>query len=212
MERKLKSPLEIFNAWAEKYQDKFMDTALYHNSFDIFGEMTTAPNAQILDIGCGPGNITKYLLSKRADFKIVGIDLAPNMISLAKANNPSADFQVIDCREISKIDIRFDGIVCGFCLPYLSPAESQKLIADCAKLLKPEGTIYISTMEEDAVNHSGIKKNSAGEETYIHYYSEKQLRYILEFNNFNLVDIQRKTYIYNNCEVTDIILIAKSKC
>ena len=155
-----KSSIDIFNSRAEEYQDKFMDTCLYHDSFDIFCKMTSLENAAIFDIGCGPGNISKYLLSKRPDLKILGIDLAPNMISLAQANNPTAGFVVMDCREIFKINDRFDGIVCGFCLPYLTPEEFRQLIADCATLLKSKGTFYIGTMEEDALNQSGIKINS----------------------------------------------------
>ena len=42
---------------------------------------------QVLEIACGPGNITKYISRLRPDFQITAIDLSPNMIELAKANN-----------------------------------------------------------------------------------------------------------------------------
>ena len=42
------------------------------------------PNSKIWEIGCGPGNITKYILSKLPDLNIFGIDIAPNRIELAK--------------------------------------------------------------------------------------------------------------------------------
>ena len=43
------------------------------NTNDICN-LITKDKAKLLEIGCGPGNITKYLLSKRTDFNIFGID------------------------------------------------------------------------------------------------------------------------------------------
>src|SRR5690606_3808601 len=100
-----------------------------------------------LEIGCGPGNITKYLLSKKPDFDILGIDIAPNMVELAKQNNPTAHFALMDCRQINQLDTKFDGIIGGFCLPYLTRVESEKLISDASDLLNDNGLIYLSFVE-----------------------------------------------------------------
>ena len=74
---------ETFNTWnkiALLYQDKFMDLDLYNESYDSFCELIPKQQASILEIGCGPGNITQYILTKRPDFIIEGIDVAPNMV------------------------------------------------------------------------------------------------------------------------------------
>ena len=92
--------IETWNHIAKLYQEKFMDLALYNDSYDYFCRALDKPQAKILEIGCGPGNITKYLLFKRPDFEILGIDVAPNMISLAQQNIPAAHFEVMDARLI----------------------------------------------------------------------------------------------------------------
>ena len=46
-------------------------------------------NSKLFEIGCGPGNITKYLIYKNPNYKILATDAAPNMIALAKKNNPT---------------------------------------------------------------------------------------------------------------------------
>jgi len=125
-----KETFETWNKVASLYQDKFMDLDLYNDTYDFICNSITRDNATILEIGCGPGNITKYLLSKRPDFDIYGIDIAPNMIELAKKNNPSASFAIMDSRQISNIETKYDGIICGFCLPYLSHSDSKKFIRD----------------------------------------------------------------------------------
>ena len=118
---------DTWNKVAILYQDKFMDLDLYNYSYDIFCGLLAKQNSKILEIGCGPGNISKYLSSKRDDLVIEGIDYSPNMIDLARKNIPAAKFQVLDVRQIEILEGKFDGIVCGFCIPYISRSECSKL-------------------------------------------------------------------------------------
>ncbi len=205
---KSKMAVEVFDKRANDYQAKFMDLDLYHDTFDIFCNNITKENPDILELACGPGNITKYLLKKRPDFKILGTDLAPNMIDLAKINNPSAIFQLMDCRDIDKIDKKYDAIMCGFGLPYLSKEESIKLISDACKLLNAHGVLYLSTMEDD-YSKSGLQRSSYGDEAYIHYHQADYLTKALQENSFRIIDIQRKDYpTTNETKITDLVIIA----
>lgn len=198
----------IFNKLATQYQDKFMDTSMYHDTFDLFCGHIKTQNAGILELACGPGNITRYLLYRRPDFKILGLDLAPNMVRLAKANNPQADFQVMDCRDIYKITKKYNAIMCGFCLPYLSKPETLDLIKDASLLLKPGGVLYLSTMEDD-YSTSGLRKGSTGDEIYMHYYRESDLVEVLNKNQFTIMNLRRKQYQERQDQMTtDLIIIA----
>src|ERR1035437_9218531 len=190
---KTKIAVGVFNKLAKQYQDKFMDVNLYGDTFDLFCDSIKTKKPEILELACGPGNITKYLLAKRPDFKILGIDLAPNMIALAKINNPKAKFKVMDCRDIRTINKKYDAIMCGFCLPYLSKDETIKLIGDASSLLKSNGVVYISTMEDD-YSKSGLKKGSRGDEIFMHYHEADYLVHTLKENGLNIIDLQRKIY------------------
>ncbi len=64
-----------------------MDLDLYNDTYDRFCEEVNIDKATILDIMCGPGNITKYLFNKRPGFRIKEIDTSSNMIELPKAND-----------------------------------------------------------------------------------------------------------------------------
>lgn len=158
---KYKETFDTWNNIASIYQDKFMDLNLYNDSYDFICNSVTKQKAKLLEIGCGPGNITKYLLSKRPDFDIFGIDIAPNMIELAKLNNPTANFEVMDSREINHLDTKYDGIICGFCLPYLSSNESNQLISNSYHLLNENGLLYLSFVEGDP-DKSDFKVGSGG--------------------------------------------------
>ena len=198
---------EVFDRNAQAYEDKYMDTSLYHDTFDLFCDKIPVQNANILEIACGPGNITKYLLLKRPDFKIFGIDLAPKMIALARINNPSAEYALMDCREISKIDKKYDGIMCGFCLPYLSRAEAIQLISDASNLLTAHGILYLSTMEDDH-SKSGLQQSGSGDEVYVNYHQEDYLTSALTSNGFDIICVQFKDFRNGNATATDLVIIS----
>lgn len=203
---KSKAAAAIFDKHARLYQEKYMDTDLYHDTFDLFCEHVVQENAEILELACGPGNITAYLLKKRPDFKWLGTDLSPNMIELAKSNNPGAEFQLLDCRELNRLNKRYDGIVCGFALPYLSKEEAIRLIGDAAGALKPGGILYLSTMEDD-YGKSGPRQSSTGDWIYMHYHQADYLTQALDQNGFNILHLQRKIYS-DGSGIIDLVIIA----
>ena len=196
---KYEETFETWNKVASLYQDKFMDLDIYNDTYDFICNSITKARAKILEIGCGPGNITKYLLSARPDFVILGIDIAPTMIKLAQKNNPTARFDTMDIRKIDEIKSKYDGIICGFCLPYLSLTDSQKLLADCYSLLTEEGLIYISFVEGNP-NKSGFKTASSGDRTFFYYYSLDDITQQLSKNNFDLLKIFNVDYKRNETE------------
>jgi cyclopropane fatty-acyl-phospholipid synthase-like methyltransferase len=203
-----------FQTWdqlASQYQEKFMDLALYNDTYDLFCQEIETRNARVLEVGCGPGNITKYLLSKRPDLQIEAIDISPNMIKLAQANNPTADFKLMDCREIDTFTIPVDAIVCGFCMPYLSKEDTEKFIKDSAALLTKGGTLYFSTIE-GSYARSGYETSSDGKhKMFVHYYEEAYLQEILKQNGFHLVHLERKQYPKKEEITTHLIFIARKK-
>ena len=207
---KTKIAVDIFDKRAEEYQNKFMHFDLYDDTFDIFHKNIQVQNAKILDIACGPGNITRYLLNHRPDFKIVGIDLSPKMIALAKLNNPGAEFILSDIRKLRKHKNKYAGIICGFGLPYLSREEAIKFIADARTLLDLNGILYLSTMEDD-YSKSGFKTGSSGEKIHIYYHQRDYLVQALKENGLSILDLKRKNYPEKDGTVTiDLIIIAKA--
>ena len=180
---------ETFKTWdkiANLYQDKFIDLDLYNHTYDFILDLIPADGAKILDIGCGPGNITKYLLSKRPDLDVFGIDISPNMITLAKKNNPKASFRTMDSRQISVLKTKYDGIVCGFCLPYLSQCDSANLISECSDLLHENGMIYLSFVEGDP-GKSDYQVGSTGDRAFFYFHKVDVLTDQLTNNGFDII-------------------------
>src|SRR5262245_44968425 len=196
----------VFNKLADIYQVKFMDVSPYAHLLDGFIDALPKTDSAILEIACGPGNITKYLLAKNGRLKILGIDLAPRMIELARENCPQATFEVRDCRTISELSDVYNGIVCAFCTPYLSKEEVILLIKDAAKLLKEEGILYLSTIE-GVYENSGFRKSSTGDEVYQYFYSYADMQVVFDQSNLMILSHEKINAGYN--ADTDLIFLAK---
>jgi predicted TPR repeat methyltransferase len=208
---KTKIAIEVFDGCADLYEEKFMDVSAYHETFNLFCEAVEPLNASIFEMACGPGNITKYLLSERPDFNILATDLSSNMLELAKANNPTAEFQLMDCRAVKEAERTFDAVMCGFCLPYISKEDTIQLIADVADVLNPNGVFYISTMEND-YSKSGLVPPSSGvgPSVFIHYHEAEYLTKALEENGFAFLNLQRIDYTQaDGSVIQDLVIVAR---
>ncbi|MBL7913588.1 MAG: methyltransferase domain-containing protein [Bacteroidia bacterium] len=199
----------VFNKLATLYAQKYMDVSGYSESLEKLGELLHASEGTVLELGCGPGNITRFMLDRFPHLKITGIDLAPDMIAIAKSLNPEATFEVMDCREINKIDSKFDAVLCGFCLPYLSRQEAIQLITDSAVKLNAKGVIYISTMEDNN-SKSGYVSGSTGDKIFMNYHECSYLTEALRNENFEVVYEKHLPLAADPENITkDLVLIAK---
>ncbi len=201
---------ETFDTWdkmSELYQQKFMHMDIYNQTYDVFLHLLKSAQSTLLELGCGPGNITQYLLKQKPELKIFGTDISPNMIELARRNNPQAEFEVMDCRDIEKVNKRFDGIVIGFCLPYLSDSDAKKLIQNCHSLLKENGALYISFVAGPS-SKSGWKTNSYGDRVYFHYHEKETLQTLLNEYEFEAA-LEMEVPFHQQGEVHNIFITKK---
>lgn len=186
-----------------------MDLAMYDESYRQFCELLRPGGARVLDAACGPGNVSRCLMTQRPDLELLGIDLAPQMVELARKAVPSARFSVHDCRALAGLKLRFDGIICAFGLPYFSWPEAAAFISAAGRALEPQGVLYISTMlgrSED----SGLQRCSSGDQVYVNYHSADQLIASLEGCGFSIIHQKRmQSPGAAPKATTDLILIAR---
>ena len=153
--------VNVYNDHVKEYVNRFMDLGLYRDTFDAFLELVPV-NAKILELGCGPGNVVKYLRSKRSDLDIFGIDLAPEMIKEARRQNPDSKFEVMDIRDAGEISQQFDAVIAAFCLPYISYGDAPALFANCRKLVADNGVLYVSCRLASLTRMNFMERSGGG--------------------------------------------------
>jgi SAM-dependent methyltransferase len=198
-----------FHKRADLYRDKFMGLTMYDDSYREFCELLRRGRPRVLDAACGPGNVSRYLMAQRPDLDLLGIDLAPRMVELACEAVPLAHFAVHDCRHLPDLQLRFDGIICAFGLPYLSREEATAFIRAAGQALEPGGVFYLSTMLGKSED-SGFQHCSTGDQVYINYQCEDEVMGSLQKCGFTLLKQSRLPSPSAAAKrTTDLIVIAK---
>jgi len=55
--------------------------------------------AEVIDLGCGPGNVTRYLRERWPEARITGVDNSPEMLAEAAKAHPATDWVAADLAE-----------------------------------------------------------------------------------------------------------------
>ncbi len=93
----------------------------------------------VLDVGCGPG-ILSAQLAKHAGH-VSGIDFSEKMVTAARAENPSLNFEVANAEKLPFPDSSFNTAVCCYTAHHF--ARPVIVFDEIARVLKPGGRIVI---------------------------------------------------------------------
>ena len=168
--------------WIKKEQylyEKDIEIMHAHKGYSNFSKILRSfipKGVKVLDVGCNKGLETKIIAEKN---EVVGIDLYPDFIEVAKSRNINA--QVMDFHNITFVE-EFD---CVYLNNVLEHAQfPAKVIEGCFRALKKRGGILIVGMPLDG-NSLKIKDPA-------HFYRAKKEDVIslLINRSFNLLKIK----------------------
>jgi len=191
-----------------EFENKFMEYPPYIQQIREFINLLK-PGIEVLDLGCGPGNVSRQLLLSGKEFIIKGIDLSEEMIKLARENVPCGDFSCQDIREISFKAQTFDVIFLSFCIVHLTDMELVLLIQKVSNYLRKEGKLYLSFMDG---KKDGFERTSFSEdEIYFYYHSSDSVEKLLKANNLSIINLTKQDYPENGGSITTDIFIFAEK-
>lgn len=197
--------VKVFDKHASEYQEKYMDVSLYSKSLNYF--LSKLPEkAKLFELGCGPGNIARYILSQKPQLVLTATDLSPEMLKLAEKNNPGIKTALLDCRNLRNDKNFNDAIICSFCIPYLNPSETERVIQNISSKLNDNGLLYLSFIKGESET-TELQVSKKGDKLYTHYYSAEFLTKILEANHFNI--LHTSEYLSYDAIHTDVVLVAE---
>ncbi len=118
------------------------------------------PDAQVLDLACGPGGWVLDVAYEQPDIQVCGVDVSRIMIDYANARAQSqqivnATFGVMDIRQpLDFTAASFDLINARFLYVALKRDEWPTLIAECKRLLRPGGILRLTEVDDFGVTSS----------------------------------------------------------
>ena len=105
-------------------------------------------DGQVLDVGCGTGDLSIELFEKSAA-RVVGIDFCRPMLSLAKEKAPQLRFIEGDALRLPFADEEFEAVTIAFALRNLSSVERG--LVELRRVLKPRGLLAVLEFSEPTV-------------------------------------------------------------
>jgi ubiquinone/menaquinone biosynthesis C-methylase UbiE len=107
--------------------------------------------SKVLDIGCGSGRVTKFLVDH--DLNVVGIDISRNMLKLAKQKVPKAKFRRLDMRNLDFLRESFDAALALYSIIHVPRKYHSGIFVKINQVLKPEGIALISVGGSNLENY-----------------------------------------------------------
>jgi SAM-dependent methyltransferase len=137
-----------YDTWAADYAERFqaelaakpMDRAL----LAAFAELVRGAGGglPVADLGCGPGHVTAHL--NGLGLTAFGVDLAPEMITVARLSHPELRFEVGSMTALDLPDGSLGGIVAFYSIIHLPDAELPRVFAEFHRVLAPGGQLLLA--------------------------------------------------------------------
>lgn len=105
----------------------------------------------VLDAGCGPGRITRYLADRGVD--AFGVDLSPAMIRVAQILHPDLQFTAgsIDALAIESGSVA--GVLAWYSIIHTPPEELSVVLAEFLRVLQPGGWLLTGQQSGVGTRH-----------------------------------------------------------
>ncbi|MET7278404.1 class I SAM-dependent methyltransferase [Kribbella sp. NPDC005582] len=168
---------ESYNTVATSYAERVVDGADGEvESFDLLSKL--AAGRPILDAGCGPGRTTA-LLAERAPAAdpspVIGLDLSPGMIEVARRDHPDLDFRVGSMTALEFPDETFGGVVSWWSIIHLPRDVVPAALAEFHRVLAPGGALLIGFHVGTESNHKTSGYGDLPMDVYVHRWLPEQL-------------------------------------
>lgn len=156
--------------WEDVHQSYDSTKIKVDDWLERFDDIIMASTRPIMDLGCGGGNDTKYLMEKGK--QVIACDGSRNAIANLKANFP--DIKEARCMDMLDgfdfEDESFEVIIADLCLHYFDEKDTEMIISELKRILVPGGHIILRVNSINDVNHGA----GQGKEIEYHVYESSQ--------------------------------------
>jgi len=101
------------------------------------------PGDSVLDVACGPGNLTRTFARETGDGLVVGLDASRTMLEQAirEPNPPNVRYVRADAAALPFPDATFDAVCCFAALYFIE--EPMRAIDEIVRVLAPGGRVAL---------------------------------------------------------------------
>lgn len=137
--------------YAEQFHDEMDRKPFDRKMLDWLAEKVGSLGV-ICDMGCGPGQIARYLHSRGV--KVCGVDLSPEMVRQAQSLNPHISFQQGDMFALTDVaDNSYGGIAAFYAIVNVPRVSIVEALRELRRVLCPKGVLLLAFHVGQGIKH-----------------------------------------------------------
>ena len=136
--------------YAEKFKDEMDDKPFDRDCLDRLAR-EVRKLGPICDMGCGPGQIARYLHRQGVD--TLGVDLSPRMVAEAQRLNPDIPFHQGDMLSLPDPNSSWGGIAAFYCIIHIPREQIVDALREMKRVLKPGGVLLVTFHIGQEIKH-----------------------------------------------------------
>ena len=150
-----------------------LDRALLGVFVDSVAHTTPGP---VADLGCGPGRVAIFLADH--DLDVLGIDLSPAMLVVARRAHPDIRFEEGRLTDLPVPSTSLAGAVCWYSIIYTPPEHLDAVCDELARVLVTGGHLLLAFQAGggEAVHRTEVNGTKVSLTSYRHAPDEVTLR------------------------------------
>jgi SAM-dependent methyltransferase len=94
------------------------------------------------DMGCGPGQVAKYLHER--GIQVCGVDLSPAMVEQARRLTPGVEFRQGDMMALDVPDGAWAGIAAFYSIIHIPRGDMAQALSELRRTLRPGGLLLLA--------------------------------------------------------------------
>ncbi|MET0850178.1 MAG: methyltransferase domain-containing protein [Candidatus Rokuibacteriota bacterium] len=131
---------QLSAAAAEMYESTFVPALFAEWAPLLVGVARVAPGQAVLDVACGTGIVARVAAdAQRGDGRVVGVDLNPAMLGVARRVRPEIDWREGDAASLPFPDDSFDVVLCQMALMFFP--DRVRALREMARVVTERGTV-----------------------------------------------------------------------
>ncbi len=131
------APAELYDAHVGRYGPQLAAA--------LIDAAALAPGDRVLDVGCGPGPLTRAVATRVGAENVAAVDPSEPFVAACRDRVPGADVRVARAEELPFADGAFDAVVSQLVLNFV--ADPAAGVAEMLRVTRPGGTVAASVWD-----------------------------------------------------------------
>lgn len=136
--------------YAELLRGSLADSPFERDALDLFARVVERPGGgRVADVGCGTGRLTGHLVGPGLD--LVGVDLSPGMVAVARREHPEVPFAVGSVTGLPLATSSLAGALAWYSLIHTPTERLTAAFEELRRVLRPGGHLLTGFQVGDEV-------------------------------------------------------------